>query len=105
MRMRLVPRYAVNWRLPAKIPIDKPLNVTSIRAPSVFTLQEVVLNDELARRMSSGFGDVYGNGGPAAAPPRPRPRPPRAGRSSSSSPPPPPPCRTPRPPGTAGGAI
>jgi sugar lactone lactonase YvrE len=47
------------------MPIDRPLNVTSMRAPSVFTLQEVVLNDELARRISSGFGDVYGNGGPA----------------------------------------
>ena len=39
MRIRLVPRYAVNWRLPEKIPIERPGNVTSRRAPSVFTVQ------------------------------------------------------------------
>ena len=85
MRRRLVPRYAVNCRLPEKMPIERPLNVTSIRAPSVLTLQDVVWNDEVARRMSSGFGDVYSKPaaqGRATAPaaaarrlPRPRPSP------------------------------
>src|SRR5205814_10624020 len=54
MRTRLVPLYTVNCRSPAKIPIDRPGNVTIRLAPSVFTLHDVVWNDESARRISDG---------------------------------------------------
>src|SRR5712692_6006992 len=54
IRTRLVPRYTVKRRLPAKIPIDRPGNVTARLAPSVVTVQDVVWNDEVARRISDG---------------------------------------------------
>src|SRR2546428_9891296 len=81
IRTRFVPLYTVNCRSPEKIPIDNPGNVTMRLAPSVFTLHDVVRNDESARRISDGV-----RGGPSvrfgisqslflAWPPRP-PRPP-----------------------------
>jgi hypothetical protein len=53
--IRFVPRYTVKRRLPAKIPIDNPGNVTPRLPPSVVTVQDDVLNDATARRISSGL--------------------------------------------------
>src|SRR3989442_14689131 len=58
IRNRLVPLYTVNCRSPEKIPIDNPGNVTIRLAPSVFTLHDVVWNDESARRISDGVRGV-----------------------------------------------
>ena len=60
MRSRFDPRYDVNWRLPAKIPIERPGKFTSTREPSVFTEQPVALNVASAFLISSGVrGSPY----------------------------------------------
>src|SRR5688572_4931608 len=60
MRSRFEPRYEVNLKLPAKIPIVSPGKFTSTLAPSVLTLHELVWNFASALRISSGFrGNPY----------------------------------------------
>ena len=50
---RFDPLYMVKRRSPLKMPIDRPGNVTSTLAPSVFTVHAVVLKLDAARFTSS----------------------------------------------------